>query len=113
MADYFSVLNEPRRPWLDADALKQKFLTHSANVHPDRVHSLGQSDRTAAQERYTELNAAYHCLRDPKDRLRHLLELEIGELPKNIQQIPGELMDLSLKIGQACRHADAFLAEKA
>jgi len=67
----------------------------------------------AAQERYTNLNAAYNCLREPKDRLHHLLQLELGALPKDVQRIPSELMDLSLEIGQKCREADAFLAEKA
>jgi curved DNA-binding protein CbpA len=113
MTDYFALLNECRRPWLDAEVLKQKFLALSATVHPDRVHNLGEAERAAAQERYTELNAAYNCLREPKERLHHLLELERGTLPKDIQRIPTDLMDLSLEIGKTCRTADAFLVEKA
>ena len=113
MPDYFALLNEPRRPWLDAEALKQKFLTLSATVHPDRVHNLGEAERAAAQERYTELNTAYNCLREPKERLQHLLQLELGGQRKDIQRIPSDLMDLSLEVGKACREADAFLAEKA
>ena len=113
MTDYFALFNEPRRPWLDAEALKQKFLALSAQVHPDRVHNLGEAERAAAQDRYTELNTAYNCLRELKDRLQHLLRLELGALPKDIQRIPSDLMDLSLEVGKACREADAFLAEKA
>jgi DnaJ-domain-containing protein 1 len=113
MTDYFTLLNEPRRPWLEPESLKEKFLTLSATVHPDRAHHLGDAERAAAQERYTELNAAYNCLREPKERLRHLLELELGPLPKDVQRIPSALMDLSLEVGKACREADAFLAEKA
>ena len=113
MTDYFTLLNEPRRPWLDSELLKQKFLALSATVHPDRVHNLGEAERAAAQEHYTELNTAYTTLREPKERLHHLLELELGALPKDIQRIPSELMDLSLEVGKACREADAFLAEKA
>ena len=112
MTDYFSLLNEPRRPWLEPEALKQKFLELSANVHPDRVHHLGEAERAGAQERSTRLNAAYQCLRQPKDRLRHLLELEIGALPKDIQRVPSDLMDLSLEVGGACREADALLEQK-
>src|SRR4051812_12655733 len=112
MTDYFALFNEPRRPWLDPESLKQKFLALSATVHPDRVHNLGEAERAAANERATELNAAYNCLREPKDRLRHLLELELGALPKDVQRIPSELMDLSLQIGAGCRETDAFLAEK-
>ena len=78
MTDFFALLDEPRRPWLESELLKQKFLALSATVHPDRVHNLGDAERAAAQERYTELNAAYNCLREPKDRLHHLLQLELG-----------------------------------
>jgi DnaJ-domain-containing protein 1 len=113
MTDFFALLDEPRRPWLEPEPLKEKFLALSATVHPDRVHNLGEAERAAAQERYTELNAAYICLREPKDRLHHLLQLELGALPKDVQRIPSELMDLSLEIGQKCREADALLAEKA
>lgn len=113
MVDYFALLDEPRRPWLDAEPLKEKFLTLSATVHPDRVHNLSEAERAGAQERYTELNAAYQCLREPKERLHHLLELERGTVPKDIQKIPSGLMDLSLEIGQECREADGLLAEKA
>jgi len=113
VTDYFALLNEPRRPWLDAELLKQKFLTLSATVHPDRVHNLGETERAAAQEHYTELNTAYNCLREPKERLQHLLQLELGAPPPNTQRIPSDLMDLSLEVGKACREADAFLAEKA
>lgn len=112
MPDYFALLNEPRRPWLDPEDLKQKFLALSAAVHPDRVHCLGEADRVAAQQRYVELNSAYHCLRAPKDRLRHLLELEQGAVPGDIERIPTDLMDLSLEVGNACRAADGLAAEK-
>jgi curved DNA-binding protein CbpA len=113
MTDHFALLNEPRRPWLEPEPLKDKFLALSGTVHPDRVHNLGEAQRAAAQERYTELNAAYNCLREPKERLRHLLELELGALPKDIQRIPSDLMDLSMEIGKGCREVDVFLTEKA
>jgi DnaJ-domain-containing protein 1 len=106
------LLNEPRRPWLDADTLKEKFLALSSQSHPDRAHSLSDIEKEQAHARSTELNAAYSCLREPRDRLRHLLELEMGSLPKQIQEIPGDAMNLFMEVGQLCRQADAFLAEK-
>lgn len=112
MTDCFALLDEPRRPWLDADALKAKFLTRSAAVHPDRFHNAPAAERAAAQERYTELNAAFTTLREPKDRLQHLLELESGAKPGNIQSTPAELMDLFFAVGQLCRDVDFFLIEK-
>lgn len=112
MMDCFALLDEPRRPWLDPARLKEKFLTLSAIVHPDRVHGANEAERSAAQERYTQLNAAYQCLREPKARLQHLLELETGTKPAQVQNIPAEMMQLAQTVGQLCRQADAFLAEK-
>ncbi|MEQ2006542.1 MAG: hypothetical protein ABMA26_07080 [Limisphaerales bacterium] len=112
MTDCFALLDEPRRPWLDADALKAKFLARSAEVHPDRVHNAPEPARAAAQERYTALNAAFNTLREPKDRLQHLLELESGAKPGNIQSTPAELTDLFFEVGRLCRDVDFFLLEK-
>jgi len=113
MTDYFALLNEPRRPWLDPESLKAKFFQLSAEVHPDRVHGASEAEKQLANQRYVELNAAYNCLREPKTRLQHLLELETGAKPKDIQQIPERTMELFMEVGQLCRAADAFLAERA
>jgi hypothetical protein len=66
-----------------------------------------------AQQRSTELNAAYNCLREPRERLRHLLELELGAKPEQVQTFPADLVDLSLAVGRIGREVDSFLAEKA
>ena len=58
------------------------------------------------------LNAAYHCLAEPKSRLLHLLELELGAKPKDIQPIPATLADLFAEVANTCRKADGFLDEK-
>jgi len=112
VTDCFALLDEPLRPWLDADALKAKFLARSAEVHPDRVHSASEVERIAAQERYTALNAAFTTLREPKDRLHHLLELELGAKPGGLQSTPPELTDLFFEVGRLCRDVDFFLLEK-
>jgi len=112
MTDNFALLNEPRRPWLDADSLKQKFLALASDAHPDRVHNQSESEKSEATRRYTELNAAFNCLAEPKLRLLHLLELELGAKPKDIQQIPAALADLFAEVANNCRSADGFLAEK-
>jgi curved DNA-binding protein CbpA len=112
MTDNFALLNEPRRPWLEADLLKQKFLALSANLHPDRIHSASEADKVEATKTFTELNAAFNCLAEPKLRLLHLLELELGTKPKDIQTIPAALADLFAEVANNCRNADIFLAEK-
>jgi curved DNA-binding protein CbpA len=112
MPDNFALLNEPRRPWLDADVLKQKFLALASDLHPDRVHNASELEKTEATKRYAELNAAYQCLLEPKSRLLHLLELESGTKPKDVQQIPPALADLFAEVANSCRSADNFLVEK-
>lgn len=110
--DYFALLDEPRRPWIDPEELKQKFLALSGQVHPDRVHNAPEQDRQAAERKFSELNSAYNCLLDPKDRLRHLLELELGAKPPDVQRIPPGLMDAFFEVGRLCKETDAFLSEK-
>jgi hypothetical protein len=112
MTDNFALLNELCRPWLDADLLKQKFLAQSANLHPDKIHSAGDADKNIASKKFAELNAAFNCLVEPKRRLLHLLELELGAKPKDIQTIPSALADLFAEVSMVCRSADNFLAEK-
>jgi len=113
MADYFALLDEPRRPWLEPEVLKIKFHTLAATLHPDRVHLATESEKQASNQRYAELNAAYQCLREPKERLHHLLELERGEKVEEVQKPSPGAMDLFMEISQLCHEADAFLAEKA
>lgn len=113
VTDHFLLLDEPRRPWLDVDSLKEKFFKLSAEVHPDRVHQSAEAEKVAANQQYTELNAAYNCLREPKDRLRHLLELERGTAPKDLRQPPNDLVNLSFEVGRICRDADTLIAEAA
>ena len=113
MTDCFALLDEPRRPWLDPDLLKKKFLALSATAHPDRAHSASREEKHAAQEHFAELTVAYNRLKDPKDRLKHLLELELGRKPRELHNIPKELSGFFMDVGTASNGADKLLAEKA
>jgi len=110
--DNFALLGQPRLPWLDPMALKAAFLEQSARLHPDRVLAAGAEEQAAATGQFAELNAAYNCLREPKERLLHLLELETGAPPANVQSVPADTMDLFMETGQVCRQTDAFLAAR-
>ena len=112
MTDFFALLNEPRRPWLDPEALKSKFLALSAQAHPDRVRAASPAEKELANRRFAELNAAYNCLREPKTRLQHLLELELGARPTDLQQIPPDLADVFVEIARLCRETDEYLVLK-
>ena len=112
MSDCFALLGEPRRPRLDPDALKKRFLSLSAEAHPDRVHGASEPEKRAAQQRYANLNRAYQTLRSPKERLQHLLELETGAKPQQVQQVPAGLMEFFFSVAELFKQTDTFLAEK-
>lgn len=112
MTDFFALLHEPRRPGLDASRLRDKFLALATECHPDRVHNASVTEKATANRHYAELNAAVQCLTDPKTRLLHLLELERGSRPPEIQTIPPALADWFVDIAAICREADAFLLER-
>jgi molecular chaperone HscB len=113
MNDYFALLDEVHRPWLDPASLKSKFLALSSKVHPDLVHRAGVEERRLAEQRYAEINQAYQHLRRPKERLQHLIELETGQKPAQVQQIPADLTQFFIEVGQLFKEIDAFLDQKA
>jgi DnaJ-domain-containing protein 1 len=113
MTNYFALLNFPRAPWLDADAVNARFLELSAPWHPDRVHGQSAANLAEANQKFADLNRAAAALRDPRERLQHLILLETGAPPAAAQNIPGNLIELFARVGQTCRDADQFLAERA
>jgi curved DNA-binding protein CbpA len=104
MTDYFALLQQQRRPWLDSAALKEAYLKLSKEVHPDKSF---QTEGAAS----AELNAAYQCLRSSRTRILHLIELETGSHPEAVQAIPPELSDFFMRMTRAMRESDAFLRQ--
>jgi curved DNA-binding protein CbpA len=113
MTDYFALLQQPRRPWLEEELVKQQFLALSGEAHPDRIHSATMEEKAAATQRFTELNAAFNCLKEPRARLRHLVELELGHKPGDLKQVPGELAEAFMKIAATSRITEKLISEKA
>ena len=107
MTDYFALLDEPRRPWLDEERVKETFHRLSRERHPDQV-------ATATADGFAELNAAQAALRDPKSRLRHLLALEYPHVAVSGPAIvPPALADLLFPVHTLLQRIDAFLARQA
>ena len=105
MTDYFALFQETRRPWLDAELLKDKLHKLSAEHHPDVTKDSSVD--------FTELNAAYRMLHDPKTRIRHLLELEFpGTLTNNLQ-IPADISRLFETMARERHSVGVFLEKQA
>jgi len=112
MTDYFALLGEKRQPWIDPAALKNKFLFLSTHCHPDLVHGQGEQAKQAANKNYVELNAAYQCLSNTRNRLLHLIVLETGTPPRDIQRIPAGTMEYFVEVSQLCKQIDLFLTAR-
>jgi hypothetical protein len=108
----FILFDETPRPYLDAEALKTKFLKLSAPIHPDRVHHLSEDKKKEANKQFSELNAAYLLLREHRDRMNLLFELVAGSKPKVVQQIPEDMADLFMEVGKVCQEADSYLTSR-
>lgn len=115
MTDYFALLGQPRRPWLDPAELDRQFHQLSKRFHPDKVgsDSGGQADR-----HFAELNAAYQCLRTPKNRLQHLVQLESAHSESarraeatGSHEVPAEIAEFFMTINRELREADAFISK--
>ncbi len=102
MTDYFALLGLPRRPWLDPEALKERFHQLAAQHHPD------VAGKSAAFE---GINAAYRVLRDPASRLRHLLELEEVCEPAQSAKLPPSLTDRFMEVATFEREIHVFLKQ--
>ena len=112
MEDHFARLAIPRRPWLDVEELKQRFHDLSTEVHPDQSKNDSVKSKSSLEQEFAEVNAAHQCLSNTKTRVRHLIELELGKAPENVQSIPVEMTDWFMEIGAICRKVDAFLTQK-
>src|ERR1700759_1675879 len=98
--DYFAVLDQPRRPWLDQEQLKEKY------------HQLAQSDNPEMGPTLGAVNEAYRVLSDPKLRLRHLLELESDGSAVGVSELPSDLSDLFMQAATLIRDVDALLSRR-
>lgn len=91
MTDYFALLGQPRRPWLDLAEVKKSYHAHIRESHPDVA--------TSGSATSAELNEAYRVLSSDSLRLRHLLELTSRPteqlLPERIQPFFSEVGEVA------------------
>ena len=95
MTDYFALLGEARRAWLDPEKLKEKYFALNRATAAD-----------------AELNEAYRVLSDPKLRLHHLLTLDGAELSAS-RQVPPRVAELFWNAATLLREVEQWLLRSA
>ena len=98
MIDYFALLGQARRPWIDVEKLEDKYRELARATHPDQSPHSG--------DEFAELNKAYRTLRDPKSRLEHLLALQGESHPHPGADVPPDLAELFMKIAPVMQASD-------
>ena len=106
MIDYFSLLQQPRRPWLNAEQLKEKYIQITIAMHPDRPAPPASGKNSAPDFAY--INEAFRVLVDPKARLQHLLKLE--GIAANSDAVPETLGDVFLETGTLVQEIDLLIS---
>jgi curved DNA-binding protein CbpA len=98
VTDYFALLDQPRRPWIDLEELGEKYHALARATHPDQS--------AAPAHNFAEVNKAYRVLRDPKLRLEHLLALDGHPTSSATSEIPNDLAELFMQIAPAMKSRD-------
>jgi curved DNA-binding protein CbpA len=98
VTDYFALLDQPQRPWIDLEELEEKYHKLARVTHPDQPHEQAGN--------FAEVNKGYRVLRDPKLRLEHLLALEGEAISSGTSDIPADLAELFMQIARAIKTGD-------
>ncbi len=94
MTDYFALFDQPLKPWLDPEELKEIYHARTRTAQPE-----------------AELIEAYQVLRDPKRRLHHLLSLR-GEAPsRENAAVPREIENLFPDVAGLTRETDVIVTK--
>jgi molecular chaperone HscB len=101
-SDYFALFEVPRKLWVDAGVLEQKFLQLSWKLHPDNFVKAAEEEREISLRRSSELNDAYRVLRDPIARVEYLLTLHgMRKEGEQKQQAPPELLEEVFELNES------------
>lgn len=107
MIDYFALLDQPRRPWLDAEQLKEAFHAKALHAHPDAQVQHGEI--RSADALFSQLNEAHQVLQDPKQRIHHLLTLTGNPPDRAAGTTPPNIEELFPLVAAATQHGSAVV----
>lgn len=108
-ADYFTILEVEKRPVVDLQRLKENFLKVSEIVHPDKYYNASAEVKDLAMSCSSLLNKAYSTLKDPKERIKYLISIEMEKEAPVSSRTSAATMEFFIEASDVCNEADAFL----
>ena len=110
----FDILGIDKVFDLDMDDVQRKYVKLGAANHPDKfVDPIEQMD---AAERISEINAAYHTVKDPESRANELLRAMGGASKEEDKSLPPtllmEMMEIREELEEAIEKEDRETLEK-
>lgn len=108
-ADYFTMLAVEKRPVVDLQRLKENFLKISEIVHPDKYYNTSKEVKDLAMSCSSLLNKAYSTLKDPKERIKYLISIEMDKEAPVSSRASAATMEFFIEASDICNEADAFL----
>jgi hypothetical protein len=105
--DFFKLLEVKPLPILDEQVLKSNYLRLSSTAHPDRAASLASGAFVVPGDPVL-LNQAYSALSRIPGRLRHLLTLHGGKDPGSPKQIPQNIGERFMEVGELIHSLDSM-----
>jgi curved DNA-binding protein CbpA len=112
MTDHFAVLDQPRRPWLNPDLLKQKYQQLALNEHPDRKGRRTKAPLSLEEPTFADITEAYRVLSNPKLRVNHLLSLSGEDNDFETASVTTELADIFMGAATLVLEIDALLQKR-
>ena len=114
MADYFALLGEKRRPYLDPERVTATFRELSRSQHPDQQATRAAGEGAEGAADFALLNQAQQTLCDPKLRLGYLIGLEFPQVRlSGPAEVPRELAGLFTPVHALLKTVDDLLSRKA
>lgn len=113
-SDHWAVLGLDRRLALDRSDLQQRFHRLSRRLHPDYFRLRCPEEQSVSLEASAAVNTAYRVLRDPVERVEHLLDLEgMGIGAAGQAKPPADLFEEILELQEARMELQAAGADEA
>jgi molecular chaperone HscB len=91
LIDHFQTFGIPRLLTALPAVLERRFHELQRSYHPDRHVSAEESAKSEALDKSSSINQAYRVLRDPHQRIKHLLSIH-GLTADSQKQVPTTLL---------------------